>query len=46
VCSQKSIWEEAQSVLANFLASVTIANIADRQGLKGRLVKMPLQKAV
>jgi Rrf2 family protein len=45
VCLQKSIWEEAQSVLANFLAGVTIANIADRQGLKGRLVKPPLQRA-
>ena len=46
VCSQKSIWEEAQSVLANFLAGVTIADIADRQGLRGRLIRMPLQKAV
>jgi Rrf2 family transcriptional regulator, iron-sulfur cluster assembly transcription factor len=43
VCSQKSIWEEAQSLLATFLAGVSIANIADRQGLKGRLNK--LQKA-
>ena len=46
VCTQKSIWEEAQSVLANFLAGVTIADIADRQGLKGRMLKAPLQKAV
>jgi len=46
VCSQKSIWEEARVVLANFLAGVSIADIADRQGLKGRLVKAPLQKAV
>ncbi len=45
VCLQKSIWEEAQSVLINFLAGVTIANIADRQGLKGRLVRTPLQRA-
>jgi Rrf2 family protein len=43
VCSQKSIWEEAQNLLATFLAGVSIANIADRQGLKGRLNKM--QKA-
>jgi Rrf2 family protein len=41
VCLQKSIWQEAQSVLANFLAGVTIASIADRQGLKERLVRMP-----
>ena len=44
VCSQKSIWEEAQNVLANFLAGVSIGDIADRQGLKMRLVKMPMQK--
>jgi Rrf2 family protein len=41
VCLQKSIWQEAQSVLANFLAGVTIASIADRQGLKERLVRAP-----
>ena len=46
VCSQKSIWEEAQQVLAKFLTDITIAHIADRQGLKGRLIKAPLQKAV
>ncbi|HTN71909.1 MAG TPA: Rrf2 family transcriptional regulator [Methylomirabilota bacterium] len=45
VCSQKSIWEEAQNVLANFLAGVSIGDIADRQGLKVRLVKTPMQKA-
>lgn len=41
VCLQKSIWEEAQAVLANFLAGVTIDNIADRQGLKERLGRTP-----
>lgn len=46
VCTQKSIWEEAQQVLADFLTGITIADIADRQGLKGRLTKAPLQKAV
>ena len=45
VCSQKSIWDEAQKVLANFLAGVSINDIADRQGLKVRLVNAPLQKA-
>ena len=44
VCSQKSIWEEAQNVLAGFLAGVSIGNIADRQGLRMRLVKAPMQK--
>jgi len=47
VCTQKSIWEEAQSVLANFLTGVTIADIADRQGMKGRMLKAaPMQRAV
>lgn len=43
VCTQKSIWQEAQSVLANFLAGVTIAALADRQGMKGRMIKAPSQ---
>jgi Rrf2 family protein len=47
VCLQKSVWEKAQEVLAQFLAGVTIAQIADGQGLKDRLIKRaPLQKAV
>jgi Rrf2 family protein len=46
VCSQKSVWEKAQQVLANFLAGVTIGQIADRQGLRGRLLKAPLQRSV
>jgi len=41
VCLQKSIWQEAQLVLANFLAGVTIASIADRQGLNERLGRTP-----
>jgi Rrf2 family protein len=43
VCSQKSIWQEAQGILANFLAGVSIRDIADRDGLKGRLAKGPMQ---
>ncbi|HXV79611.1 MAG TPA: Rrf2 family transcriptional regulator [Candidatus Binatia bacterium] len=38
VCTQKSIWEEAQKMLAEFLGRISINDIADRQGLKGRLV--------
>jgi Rrf2 family protein len=45
VCTQKSIWEEAQSVLANFLAGVSVADIADRQGMKRRMLKTPMQRA-
>jgi Rrf2 family protein len=44
VCLQKSIWEEAQGVLANYLSGITIASIADRHGLKERLVRAPLQR--
>jgi Rrf2 family protein len=46
VCSQKSVWEQAQEILANFLSGVFISDIADRQGLKGRLTQMPMRKAV
>jgi Rrf2 family iron-sulfur cluster assembly transcriptional regulator len=46
VCTQKSIWEQAQTVLAEFLGGISINDIADRQGLKGRLVGAPLQKAI
>ena len=46
VCSQRSIWDKAQEVLGNFLASVTIAEVADPEGLRSRLSKAPLQKAV
>ena len=44
VCSQKTIWEEAQTLLANFLAGVSIDEIADRSGLKERLGKAPMDK--
>ena len=46
VCSQKSVWEKAQQILADFLGGVFIADIADRQGLKGRLTNTPLREAV
>jgi len=44
VCAQKNVWEEAQGVLANFLSKVSIGDVADRKGLKRRLVKTPMQK--
>jgi Rrf2 family iron-sulfur cluster assembly transcriptional regulator len=46
VCTQRSIWEQAQTVLAEFLGGISINDIADRQGLKRRLVGAPLQKAI
>ena len=45
ICSQKTIWQEAQNVLANFLESISIENIADPHGLKNRLIKAPAHKA-
>jgi len=44
VCAQKTVWEEAQGVLANFLSKVSVKDVADRQGLKRRLVRSPMQK--
>jgi Rrf2 family protein len=44
VCSQKSIWEEAQTVLANFLAGISIHDIADKQGLRERLAHPAMQR--
>jgi DNA-binding IscR family transcriptional regulator len=46
VCLQKSVWDQAQEVLSQFLGGVTIAQIADQLGLKERLTKTPLQKAI
>ncbi|HET7393223.1 MAG TPA: hypothetical protein VFK25_05495, partial [Candidatus Binatia bacterium] len=44
VCSQKSIWEEAQTILARFLGGISILEIADRHGLKERLEKAAVQR--
>jgi Rrf2 family protein len=40
VCTQISVWDRAQSLLANYLASVTISNIADQTGLRERLISL------
>lgn len=39
VCNQISIWAKAQGLVADYLASVTIGDIADEMGLKARLVR-------
>jgi Rrf2 family protein len=44
VCSQRSVWEEAQMVLANFLAGVSISDIADKRGLRERLMRPEIQR--
>ena len=38
VCTQRSVWDKAQSLVADYLARVFISNIADRQGLRDRLM--------
>jgi Rrf2 family iron-sulfur cluster assembly transcriptional regulator len=37
VCSQISVWHEAQRLLANYLAGVTIQQIANKVGLRDEL---------
>ena len=37
VCTQISVWDRAQTLLAGYLASVSIGDIAVRHGLKERL---------
>ena len=37
VCTQISVWERAQSILANYLDGVSLDSIADEGGLRGRL---------
>lgn len=44
VCVQKTVWQEAQDVLTDYLSKVSVSDVADREGLKRRLVKAPMQK--
>lgn len=37
VCTQRSVWEEAQNLLANYLAGVSVGDIAMGRGLRERL---------
>lgn len=37
VCGQRSVWDKAQSLLARYLASVSVGDIAARHGLRERL---------
>ncbi len=39
-CRQISIWERAQNIVASYLSSVSIADIADQQGLRERLTSL------
>jgi Rrf2 family protein len=38
VCSQISVWDRAQTLVASYLTKVSIGDIADQRGLKDRLV--------
>lgn len=38
VCPQISVWDRAQSLVANYLSRVSINDIADQMGLRARLV--------
>ena len=40
VCPQISIWERAQSILASYLAGVSLGDIADHGGLRERLMSL------
>jgi Rrf2 family protein len=39
VCTQRSIWDNVQSLVADYLGKVTIRDIADPHGLKHRLAQ-------
>ena len=41
VCTQRSVWENVQSLVADYLAKVSIHDIADSHGLKRRLAAPP-----
>ena len=43
VCTQRSVWENVQSLVADYLAKVSIHDIADSHGLKRRLAAPPPQ---
>ena len=40
VCTQISVWEKAQNLLASYLAGVSLGDIADHGGLRERLISL------
>lgn len=40
VCTQRSVWDKAQSLVADYLAKISICDIADERGLKKRLLSL------
>jgi Rrf2 family protein len=41
VCAQREVWREAQRVLIDYLDSVSIGELADREGVVARLQSAP-----
>jgi Rrf2 family protein len=41
VCTQRSVWDNVQSLVANYLGKVSIQDIADTHGLEHRLALPP-----
>jgi Rrf2 family protein len=39
VCTQRSVWENVQTLVADYLAKVSIGDIADPEGLSRRLAR-------
>jgi Rrf2 family protein len=37
VCTQRTVWDNVQTLIADYLGGVSIRDIADPEGLKGRL---------
>jgi Rrf2 family protein len=42
VCTQISIWERAQALVANFLATIPMSEIADQAGLRHRSIHLSI----
>jgi len=40
VCSQISVWQRARNLIASYLHTVSISDIADQQGLRKRLTSL------
>ena len=40
VCTQRSVWDKAQSLVAQYLGGVSIGAISDPHGLRGRLAAL------
>ena len=46
VCSQISVWREAQRMLAGYLAQVSIGELSEGVGLRGRIIQRQRQEYI